>query len=46
MIVSSDLKWKEYVERMAGKANKTPGMPKKLLSVENPGYGKIYTFLK
>ena len=45
VIVGSDLKWREQVDRMVAKANRTLGMLRERLRVGILGYGKIYTFL-
>ena len=40
VIVGSDLKWREHVDRMAGKANRTLGMLKRTFESREPGLWK------
>ena len=40
VIVGSDLKWSEHVDRMVGKANRTLGMLKRTFESREPGLWK------
>ena len=40
VIVGSDLKWREHVDRMVGKANSTLGMLKRTIESREPGLWK------
>ena len=40
VIVGSDLKWREHVDRMVGKANRTLGMLKRTFESREPGLWK------
>ena len=40
VIVGSDLKWRENVDRMVGKANRTLGMLKRTFESREPGLWK------
>ena len=45
VIVGNDLKWREYVDIIMGKANKKLGMLKRTFESREPGFGKIFTFI-